>query len=92
MKIAKWSLIPLILFGFSGLFFAYSSNEPFPGFNVNTLVPQYVNLKLFVAYSFLGILGITALSILIKPNKIFNFIGENTLILIGLNGIFSFYK
>ena len=42
----------------------------------------------FIISSFLGILGIISLSIILKSNKVFDFIGKNTLILIGLNGIF----
>ncbi|WP_339755620.1 acyltransferase family protein [uncultured Winogradskyella sp.] len=88
IKIAKWMFIPLMFFGFVGLFFTYNKNSPFIGFNVNMITAQFGNLTLFVVSSFLGILGIIALSIMLKSNKIFDFIGKNTLILIGLNGIF----
>ncbi len=88
IKIAKWAFIPLMLIGFVGLFFTYDNNSPFLGFNVNMFAAQYGDLILFVVSSFLGILGIIALSVLLKSNKIFDFIGKNTLILIGLNGIF----
>ena len=88
VKIAKWTFIPLMLCGFIGLLFTYDNNSPFLGFNVNMITAQYGDLILFVASSFLGIFGIIALSILLKSNKIFDFVGKNTLMLIGLNGIF----
>tara|TARA_R110002049_G_scaffold285380_2_gene466220 strand:+ start:249 stop:1391 length:1143 start_codon:yes stop_codon:yes gene_type:complete len=88
VKSGKWIFIPLMLIGFVGLFFTYNRNNSFVGFNVNMITAQYGNLLWFVLSSFLGILGIISLSILLKTNKVFDFIGKNTLILIGLNGVF----
>ena len=85
---AKWAFIPLVFVGFVGLFFTYNINSPFEGFNVNMIYAQYGSLFWFLISSFLGILGIISLSIILKSNKVFDFIGKNTLILIGLNGIF----
>ena len=42
----------------------------------------------FVVNSFLGTILIISIGIIIPPNKIMNFIGLNTLILLGLNGVF----
>jgi acyltransferase len=88
VKIAKLAFIPLMLCEFIGLLFTYHNNSPFLGFNVNMITAQYGDLILFVASSFLGIFGIIALPVLLKSNKIFDFVGKNTLMLIGLNGVF----
>tara|TARA_B100000809_G_C15040234_1_gene495282 strand:- start:35 stop:1156 length:1122 start_codon:yes stop_codon:yes gene_type:complete len=42
----------------------------------------------FVINSLLGIILIISLGMIIPPNKIMSFIGNNTLILLGLNGVF----
>lgn len=77
-----------MILGFVGLFFTYDRNSPFIEFNVNMITAQFGDLINFIISSFLGVLGIVSLSIIVKSNKILEFIGKNTLILIGLNGIF----
>jgi fucose 4-O-acetylase-like acetyltransferase len=88
IKTIKWVFVPSMILGFVGLFFTYDRNSPFIEFNVNMITAQFGDLINFIISSFLGVLGIVSLSIIVKSNKILEFIGKNTLILIGLNGIF----
>ena len=78
-------LISSILSGF--LFFLsikYYQNST----HVNMAGSRHGEILPFIMHSLLGSVFLLSISILLPTNKIFSFFGRNTLILLGLNGVF----
>ena len=69
----------------------FNLNIPFESFTVLMINSQHGAIIPFVITAFSGAIFIFCVCMLIPANKIFNYIGKNTLYLLGLNGIFHHF-
>jgi acyltransferase len=86
LKISKISWMFSIAMGF--IIFIVSSNLTKNNSVVIMAISQHGELIPFIVNSLLGSLIIIGIANVIPSNKLFNFYGSNTLILLGLNGFF----
>lgn len=85
-----WRLILLIIFGGITIL-TYNSNTPFPEFVVIMKESWHGNSAWFLITAISGSLTLLFLSTFIPHHKVLDFIGRNTLILMGMNGFFHLF-
>lgn len=73
------------------LYYTYNLNAPAKDFTVMMIDSVHGSIIPFLVSAFAGIILIIFVSSLIPASKSFLFIGQNTLILLGLNGIFHLF-
>jgi fucose 4-O-acetylase-like acetyltransferase len=85
-----WRFCVLLLF--SGMAWAtFNLNAPYPKFVVIMKESWHGNPGWFLITAFSGSLSLLLLSTFFPPNKALDFIGRNTLILLGMNGFFHLF-
>jgi len=85
-----WRLFLLAIFG--GITIAtYNLNAPSPEFVVILKESWHGNSDWFLITAFTGTLTLLLLSTFVPQNKALDFIGRNTLILLGINGFFHLF-
>jgi len=85
-----WRLILLVIFGVITTV-TYNLNAPFPEFVVIMKESWHGNSAWFLITAISGTLTLLLLSTFIPQNKALDFIGRNTLILLGMNGFFHLF-
>ncbi|MDT0644292.1 acyltransferase [Zunongwangia sp. F363] len=87
----KWMVYLLLPIFFFIAFFTFNLNSPTEDFTVLMVLSQHGYIIPFLITAFAGAFFLISLCIILPFNSLFEYIGKNTLYLLGLNGIFHHF-
>lgn len=90
-KHKKWIFTSTAIFSFLILFLTYDKNRPYDDFVVMMINSDHGFIVPFLLAAFSGAFLIISISILFPPRRVFSYVGQHTIILLGLNGIFHHF-
>ncbi|WP_373057600.1 acyltransferase family protein [Zunongwangia sp. H14] len=87
----KWMVYLLLPVFFCITYFTFNLNSPSDNFTVLMVLSQHGEIMPFLITAFAGAFFLISLCIILPFNRLFEYIGKNTLYLLGLNGIFHHF-